>query len=48
MFRSRLFTAVSAAALVASGVAFAAPANAEPEPITITRDRIVVPTIRGW
>ena len=39
MFRSRLFTAVSAAALVASGVAFAAPASAEPPPITITKER---------
>lgn len=39
MFRSRLFASVSTAALVASGIAFAAPASAEPEPITITKER---------
>ena len=38
MFRSRLFATVSAAALVASGVAFAAPASAGDPLITITKE----------
>ncbi len=39
MLLSRLFAGLSAAALVASGVAFAAPASAVPDPFTITKER---------
>ena len=39
MSRSRMFASLSAAALVASGVAFAPPASAGDEPPTITKER---------
>ncbi|MCB0905430.1 MAG: hypothetical protein KDC17_14745, partial [Actinobacteria bacterium] len=48
MFRSRLLTGLSAVALVASGVAFSAPASAIPYQVTIVKQRTgATPIVAG-